>query len=137
MTTPQPSTIKGTDLVLVTDGPRFGYDYQGFEEVRGLARYSDGTFLLVTHRVSYSDSTPAAPVSAAMAYRTLLDNPEGPWRVIDFLPDAARDFITAQSAGASGTVSGRDIEVLAYDDGLIGRTIDIERGVDLDHWVTY
>ena len=134
MTTPQPSTIKGTDLVLVTDGPRFGYDYQGFEEVRGLARYADGSLLLVTHRVSYAD---AAPPSTSMAYRTLPDNPSGPWRVIDVLPETLREFVTTQPAGSIGTVSGRDVEVLAYNDGLIGRTIDIERGADLDHWVTH
>jgi hypothetical protein len=136
MTTPQTQTKHGKDLVLVNDGPRFGYDYQGFEEVRGLARYADGSLILVTHRVNYTND-PAVPFSAPMAYRTFLDNPDGPWQVIDILPDPLREFITTQPAGATAAVSDRHVEVLDYATTLAGNTIDIERGAHLDHWVTY
>lgn len=136
MTTPQTQAKHGMDLVLINDGPRFGYDYQGFEEVRGLARYADDSLILLTHRGTYAND-PAAPFSAPVAYRTFLDNPDGPWQVIDVLPDALHAFITTQPAGATGTVSDRHVEVLDYTTTLTGNTIDIERGAHLDHRVTH
>lgn len=125
-----------TDLVLVNDGPYPGYAYQGFEEVHGLARYDDGSLILATHRVDYSND-PFLPFSIPMAYRTFTPDPYEAWRVIDVIPEALRAFIASQPPGTNGRISNRNVQVANYTTMLTGRSITIERGPHLDHWVTY
>lgn len=128
------STLAATanaSLVLVND-----LTYRGFEEVRGLARYRDGRFLLITHRVSYADD-PAIAFSGPVAYRTRGSDSTGPWHMVWAYPEPLRTFVTTQPVGASGKVSNRRIEVIDYATGIPDRTITIARGPNTDTFVGY
>lgn len=118
-------------LVLVHDDT-----YIGFEEVRGLARYRDGSILLITHRVSYAND-PAIVFSGPVAYRTRGTDPTGPWHMVWACPEPLRTFVTTQPVGATAKVSNRRIEVIDYATGLPERSITIQRGPNTDTFVGY
>lgn len=131
MTTAASPTTTDAALVLVNDAT-----YTGFEEVRGLARYRDGSLLLITHRVSYLDD-PGIPLAGPVAYRTRGTDPVGPWHMVWACPEPLRAFVTSQPVGANATVSNRRIEVIDYTSGLPDRAITIHRGPNTDTFVGY
>lgn len=131
MTTAASPTTTDVALVLVNDAT-----YTGFEEVRGLARYRDGSLLLVTHRVSYRDD-PAIEFAGPVVYRTRGTDQAGPWHLVWACPEPLRVFVTSQPVGANAKVSNRRVEVIDYATGLPDRAITIDRGPNTDTFVGY
>lgn len=126
-----PAATANASLVLVSD-----LTYSGFEEVRGLARYADGSLLLITHRVSYAND-PAIAFSGPVAYRTRSADPASPWHLVWACPEPLRTFVTTQPVGASGKASNRRIEVVDYATTMPDRSIVIDRGPNIDTFVGY